>query len=1042
MNAWTLVFTTMCVGLLNSYGPVQYTSTELHTIGQQMLQHRTADRGHYTAMYGTGKHRGRRGGRIKQLNRAVPARVTPRHHCHTAAVMPRKKCLVHVQHAAAANTPCAMLCNARSLNANGLTIKDQISNIRPVLVFITETWNKPNDGDYNFRNTLPDTYMWHNADRETRRGGGVAIAYDHRAVCTEISRNTTTYIEYIWCSTTIDTTSMDIITMYRPPNSSVSQFLDAFHSLISRLNEHRRPVVITGDFNFHMDDATNQHANNFKDILQEFNLMNHVTCATHTAGHTLDLVITRMTSSVVMNVTSNDIISDHLSVLFDFNLITPSTKQEKMRRDINGIDIEAFKIDLQQSELCCSTPTSNEEIVQLYNTTLQELIDVYAPVTRKTVSRRLQAPWYSDEIHQERQKRRQLTRVWKKSKTENHKLSMLNQRDLVRRKTEDAKLVYYAEAIAESIGDSKLLFRKLNELLNNRQTNPLPSTRTDAENAEDFNVYFIDKIKKLKERFSEETVNTDIAQDTCTTTFTTFKKLECEKVKSLISAAPNKQCDLDPVPTCILKQCTDIIAPVITTIINNSLAKGTVPDAFKTAIVKPLLKKPGLETIHKNYRPLSNLAFVSKLIEQCVIDQLEGYYEENELSDPFQSAYKPFHSTETALLHIVNDILWRLDTGELVLMAMLDLSAAFDTIDHDIIIRRLRTTQGLDGNVIQWIESYLRDRTQRVKVDNTLSASRMISEGAVQGSKIGCRLYSKYVEPLGQAIRNGSCLSHAYADDNSIWKPVTAQSSIVSAKQELEDTLETCRKWMFDNKLCLNESKTEFIIFGRKHRLRNLPNITLSLGDASITASGNVRNLGAVLDSELSFHDHVSKVCSVCNFHIHRAWKIRKYITEDAAIKLMLATVISRLDYCNAILTNIQKKEINRLQKIQNAAARCISMCDRRSSITPVLKRLHWLPVEYRVRYKLLTTVHKCVYGNAPMYLKQLLQEYRPARTLRSTCAKLLTVPKTRSSMGDRCFSVAGPTEWNKLPNALRNLPSFSCFKKHLKTYLFDLAYS
>ena len=159
----------------------------------------------------------------------------------------------------------------------------------------------------------------------------------------------------------------------------------------------------------------------------------------------------------------------------------------------------------------------------------------------------------------------------------------------------------------------------------------------------------------------------------------------CDKTYTIRS----KSCDLDPIPTHILKFVTHTIAPIVQKIINTSLDQGTVPSDYKTALVKPLLKKPGLEPIHKNYRPLSNLPSVSKLIEQSIIDQLQIHAKANDLEDDLQSAYRPNHLTETALLHIVDSLLVAMDNRKVVLLGMLDLSAAFDTINHDVMLERL-----------------------------------------------------------------------------------------------------------------------------------------------------------------------------------------------------------------------------------------------------------------------------------------------------------------------------------------------------------------
>ena len=286
-----------------------------------------------------------------------------------------------------------------------------------------------------------------------------------------------------------------------------------------------------------------------------------------------------------------------------------------------------------------------------------------------------------------------------------------------------------------------------------------------------------------------------------------FQPITLQKAERLVLSAPSKTCALDPIPTQIVKSVVSTIGPVIQKIINLSLAQSVVPSEFKTAIVKPLLKKPNLELIHQNYRPVSNLPFVSKLLEQSVIDELEKHFENNDLNDEFQSAYRANHSTETALLHIVNNVLTSMDNRRTVCMVMLDLSAAFDTLDHDILIERLTTTQGLGPRVTGWFNSYLRRRTQRVSVDNATSDHIQLLDGAVQGSKMGCRLYKKYVEPLGNMLKKSECDYHGYADDNTIWKSVDPKSplDIHTGLTALNNTIERTRSWMFENKLCLND---------------------------------------------------------------------------------------------------------------------------------------------------------------------------------------------------------------------------------------------
>uniref|UniRef100_UPI003AF53422 reverse transcriptase domain-containing protein n=1 Tax=Thiolapillus sp. TaxID=2017437 RepID=UPI003AF53422 len=225
----------------------------------------------------------------------------------------------------------------------------------------------------------------------------------------------------------------------------------------------------------------------------------------------------------------------------------------------------------------------------------------------------------------------------------------------------------------------------------------------------------------------------------------TFKPVSESVVKNLILKSAPKTCQLDPIPTPLLVECLDTLLPSLTALVNSSLSSGVFPEVFKTALVTPLLKKKSLDQNElKNYRPVSNLSFVSKIIEKLVLSQLSDHLSANSLYNRFQSAYRPGHSTETALLKIVNDLLLALDDGNVSLLALLDLSAAFDTIDHSILLHRLHHDFGIQGTALDWFSSYLTNRTQSVSIHCYTSEPAPISFGVPQGSVLGPVLFVLY----------------------------------------------------------------------------------------------------------------------------------------------------------------------------------------------------------------------------------------------------------------------------------------------------------
>lgn len=202
--------------------------------------------------------------------------------------------------------------------------------------------------------------------------------------------------------------------------------------------------------------------------------------------------------------------------------------------------------------------------------------------------------------------------------------------------------------------------------------------------------------------------------------FSSFAAITSSDLSSIVSTMKSSTCSLDPLPTTLLKACLPTLSPLITAIVNSSLSSGHVPSSLKLASVTPILKKPGLDPDSpNNYRPIYNLPFLSKILERVVAKQLISYLDSNDLFELFQSGFRSKHSTETALLKVTNDLLLSSDTGSLNILILLDLSAAFDTINHSILISRLQSTVGITGTALSWFRSYLSDRRQFISINHS-----------------------------------------------------------------------------------------------------------------------------------------------------------------------------------------------------------------------------------------------------------------------------------------------------------------------------------
>jgi hypothetical protein len=528
----------------------------------------------------------------------------------------------------------------------------------------------------------------------------------------------------------------------------------------------------------------------------------------------------------------------------------------------------------------------------------------------------------------------------------------------------------------------------------------------------------------------------------------TFCTVSAIEVREIITKSPCPSSLVDPLPSWLVKEHLDVILPTITSIVNMSVTEGIVPASLKCAIINPLLKKSSLDhNILKNYRPVSNLPFISKVLERVVVKQLNEHMSSNHLHEPLQSAYKKFHSTETALVKVHNDIMWAMERQGVTVLLLLDLSSAFDTIDHKVLMNRMKGILGINNTALEWIKSYLTGRTQRVHVNGAFSDPQTLHYGVPQGSVLGPLMFLIYTLPIGSIIRKYGLEMHTYADDTQIYVSVcpTSANGVQLAISNLEKCVAEIQEWMDTNFLKLNAEKTEIIVFGFRAQLSKFHLESVNIAGVEVSAQSNaVRNLGVVFDSGMTMNNQISNISRSANFQLINICRVRKMLTTDAT-KLAVHTLITtKLDYCNCLLAGVTSSQLQRLQNIQRTAARIIMNKRKYDPITADLIHLHWLPIKQRIDFKVLLLVFKSIKQQTPSYVSDMLKVHTNARNLRSSSSAFkLVIPRTyRSTFADRAFSCYAPRIWNDLPNHIKVAGSVLMFKSLLKSHLFGIAYS
>ena len=384
------------------------------------------------------------------------------------------------------------------------------------------------------------------------------------------------------------------------------------------------------------------------------------------------------------------------------------------------------------------------------------------------------------------------------------------------------------------------------------------------------------------------------------------------------------------------------------------------------------------------------------------------------------------------------------DAGDLVALALLDLSAAFDTVDHATLLRLLDVSYGVRGHALQWFTSYLGGRTQFVRCGTSRSLAKVVLFGVPQGSVLGPILFVLYTADLLRLIDQHGLHPHLYADDTQIYG-ACAPSATQQLSQQISACTDDIALWMCSNRLQLNTAKTEVLWCASSRRQHQIPHAAVRVGVDDVTPVASVRDLGIHLDSDASMSTHVAKTVSSCFGVLRQLRSISRSVPRSVLQSLVVALVLSRLDYGNAMLAGVPDCLCDRLQSVMNAAARLIYGARKRDHVTPLLKELHWLRVRERITYKLAMLAYRCLHGLAPPYLACELTrvaDIESRQRLRSVATTRLVVPPARrSTIGGRAFPVAVAEAWNSLSPSVTSSPSLETFRSSLKTELFSRSF-
>ena len=939
--------------------------------------------------------------------------------------------------------------NARSLNKNILELREVIEKIDEVdAVCVGESWLRSRTPKDRF--VIPGFNIFRH-DRRNKRGGGVACYVRDHYIAKKIRiPNISVNPEYLFVEVSVLHQKIAIGTFYKAPKIPCKVFHDAYDSLIHVFNRYEHPII-TGDFNVNYLQPESSDFKMLSDsIVEPFNLTQVIkqpTRVTEKSSTLIDLMFVKHADKVKSHgAVAVPGVSDHHLIYMTYDIKKPHFKPIKVTtRNFKNFDFAGFHAaaELANFENVYNVTNINDKVTILENT-INDLLDIYAPYKTYTITKENSTPWLNDEIRNVMNIRDMYKYNFNKTGNSEFDKKFKILRNKVTGMMRQSQKTLFNDTINSKVKDSKDFYKtakKLNIISDksnkgkiNFSAEVLNQTFLSNNNAIIDSNFIDSKLQQLYNRTSP-----------CIHKFQLHDVTEHDVVK-VIKTIKSMSVGVDNINIFVIKTLMHRISSVLAHIVNVSFETGIFPDNWKKAIIKPI-PKVTIPISASDYRPISLLPALSKIIEKLANKQIVYYLVKHDLLDPSQSAYKKNHSTQTALLKLTEDIYDAIDDSEITLLVLLDFSKAFDTVNHRLLLAKLNIL-GFQEKTCDWINSYLSGRQQKVVTETESSNWSTIINGVPQGSILGPLLFTILISDMRLSIWNGSYIT--YADDTNLYweSAVDAINETITMANSVTSNISN---YCIDNCLRLNESKCKYIFIGTKPGIKKLD--SLNLGDLQInnTNMERVREakvLGVTIDEVLSWRKQVNLCISKAMSNFFQICRYKKFLNREAKIILCESIVLSQFNYCDIVYSNMDKYLKDKIQKIQNICLRFIFDIKKNVNVdhTSLRKKLNWLDMGSRRLKHGLTLIYKILHGLAPNYLRDsftLVNEVHNVNTRRSN--NNIWIPKNITSrIHRRSYVFEMANIYNKIPENIKNSVSVNSFKKQIGKVLFEnaVAYS
>ena len=904
-----------------------------------------------------------------------------------------------------------------------------------------------------------------------RHGEGVAC-YIRRNLCFNIKNVFPENIENIFVDILLPKTKpFTVGILYRPPTQH--DFVKVLSSKLDLLSPEKNDIFILGDLNINtlcngmnLFDKNSNHFNEnitlsplfkqYRELCVSFSMKQIISSPTRITSNSSSLIDHVLTNASNMISSSGVIdigISDHQMIYCTRKLVRSRFDIHKniRCRSFENYDATSF-VDILR---LCNFPNYETygDINHAYSDFIGKLtnsIDKVAP-TKVIRPKSRSEDWFDGEICNAIKIKKKRLKKFKRTRLaideEHYKESKTTVRNLINFK----KKSYFETKLKENIGKPKELWKTLKNLgLPQKSTSGVniclktnEKTSFDAkENANIFKNFFSNlarnlflKLPEASKKFGKNSLHLYYKKFNLDKNNFSFCSVSNEVVlKIILNLDLSKASGIDKISAKFIKDGATVLALPISQIFNLSIKLSSFPDDCKISKLKPLFKK-GSKIDPKNYRPISLLPIISKILEKLVHDQTQNYLDKNKIIYDYQSGFRKNFSTNYCLAYLNDKISKGLDTGIYTGMILIDLQKAFDTIDHSILLEKM-TFIGFSEKTIKWFKSYLIDRKFIVHVNEATSDPGDLCCGVPQGSILGPLLFLLYVNDMPQAIKSELLL---YADDSCI---LFQHKDINVIQKQLNEDFSNLCDWFVDNKLSIHfgEDKTKSILFASKWKVKKASKLEITYKSIAIKQHSKVTYLGCILDETLSGESMALNVINKISSKIKFLYRNERFLTPGLKRLLCNSLIQPHFDYaCSSWYPYLTQNLKNKIQIMQNKCIRFCLQLDNRSHIgLNELEKINWLNTNDRYRQNLCTIVFNSLHGNCPLYISKMFDVVQQGnRSTRFSYLKL-SQPFRKTNMGQKSLSYTCPGEWNKLCNSLKKCETVNTFKHQLKKHFLD----